>query len=378
MIIGARSVTLGLQALYVHVEREANMCVKHSKGMPEPVPPFTSLFLEQPNEKGFTNPTVNTVLGPVDARRLGVTLISESLMYVLPGAQYAYDIRIDRAEVFDVLATKLNAFKEAGGGTIVDATGMFEGRDLRLYEALSRATGVHIVATTGQGPEEMLGGYFLTPQTNPPTPWPAQKFAELFGREVNNGMVVPGFERRAAAGMISTATTVAGITPTDESLVRGAARAGAAYGVSLGIRCGADALAELQLAVDESLKPERIVMRGMDRLDAVSRRWPQAVAHAGACVAIDHVGSADPHYIDDNARVALVLDLIEAGFGNRILLSSSTTGVAFGVTRNDLPYTDLLTRFVPMLLEAGVPQEQVNQILTTNAAKLLSVIGEGK
>ena len=41
----------------------------------------------------------------------------------------------------------------------------------------------------------MLGGYYLTPQTNPPTPWPTQKFAELFGREVNEGMVVPRLER---------------------------------------------------------------------------------------------------------------------------------------------------------------------------------------
>lgn len=354
------------------------MCVKHSKGVPEPVPPFTSLFLEQPNDRGFTTPMVNTVLGPVDARQLGVTLVSESLMYVLPGAQYAYDIKIDRAEVFDTLAAKLTAFREAGGGTIVDATGMFEGRDLRLYEALSRATGVHVVATTGQGPEAMLGGYFLTPQTNPPTPWPAQKFAELFGREVNDGMVVPRFERRAAAGMISTATTVGGMTPTDESLVRGAARAGATYGVPVMIRCGADAPAELQLAVDESLRAERIVMGGIDRRDAVARGWPLAVARAGACVAVDHIGSTDPDYLDDPARVTLIVELIEAGFAGRILLSSSATGVAFGVPGNDLHYSDILTRFVPTLLQGGVSQEHINQILTTNAAQLLRVIGEDR
>ena len=46
----------------------------------------------------------------------------------------------------------------------------------------------------------MLGGYFLTPQTNPPTPWPAEKFADLFAREVTEGMVVPRVERRGAAG----------------------------------------------------------------------------------------------------------------------------------------------------------------------------------
>lgn len=349
------------------------MCVKHSKGNPEPTPPFTSLFLEQPNDRGVQVASVNTVLGPVDARQLGVTLVSESLLYVLPGAQYAHDIRIDRADVFEAIAAKLTAFKAAGGGTIVDATGMFEGRDLRLYEALSRATGVHIVASTGQGPEAMLGGYFLTPQTNPPSPWPAHKFAEMFGREVNEGMVVPRLERRAPAGLVATAVTQSGMTPTDGSLVRGAARAGATYGVPVFIRSGADALAELQLAVDETLKPERILIGDLDRRDAVDNGWPMSVAAAGARVGIDHIGSTDSAYLDDAQRVNLILDLIQAGFVDRILLSSSATGVAFGVPGNDLPFSDVLTNFVPMLQAAGVTQEQIQQMLITNTAQLLSV-----
>lgn len=354
------------------------MCMKHSQGAQETVPPFTSLFLARAADRGVVAATVNTVLGPVEATALGVTLVSESLKYVLPGAEYAFDIRIDRAEVFDRLAAKLTAFKAAGGGTIVDATGMFEGRDLRLYEALSRATGVHIIATTGQGPESMLGGYFLTPQTNPPTPWPAQKFAELFGREVNEGMVVPRLERRAPAGMVCTAVTLEGMTPTDGSLVRGAARAAAQYGVAVLIRAGADAPAELDLALEEGLAPDRIVMGGMDRRDAVAKGWPMAVAQAGAMVALDHVGATDPAYLGDAARVDLVRDLIAAGFADRILLSSSATGVAFGVPGNDLPFTTVLTDFVPRLQAAGVTEDQIGQILVASTARLLSLSGDDK
>ena len=113
------------------------------------------------------SPTVNTVLGPVPADALGVVSVHEALLSVVPGAEYAFDITIDRAEIFETLAEKLTDFRAHGGRTIVDSTGMFHGRDVRLYEALSRSTGVHIVASTGMGPEEMLGGYFLTPQTNP-------------------------------------------------------------------------------------------------------------------------------------------------------------------------------------------------------------------
>jgi phosphotriesterase-related protein len=352
------------------------MCLKHSQGAREEVPAFSSLFLEKPAERDMTVASVNTVLGPVDARHLGVTLMSEALKYVLPGAEYAFDIRIDRAEVFDALAAKLTDFRAAGGGAIVDATGMFEGRDLRLFEALSRETGVHIIASSGQGPENMLGGYYLTPQTNPPTPWPAQKFAEMFGREVNEGMVVPRLERRATAGLICTAVSSEGMTPTDESLVRGAARAAAAYGVSVMIRSGHDALVEMARATDETLDPSRIVMGSMDRRDAFEKGVAMAVAKAGGCVAIDHVGSTDPNFITDAERVALIEELISAGFEDRIILSSSATGVAFGVPGNDVPFGALLTTFVPMLLSAGVAEDKIDQMLVANTARLLSVGGE--
>jgi phosphotriesterase-related protein len=320
-------------------------------------------------------PSVLTVLGPVDARDLGVTLIRESLLYVFPGAQYAYDIRIDRSEVFDTLEAKLLQFKAAGGGTIVDATGMYQGRDLRLYEALARATGVHILASTGQGPEAMLGGYFLTPQTNPPTPWPAEKFTDLFTLEVTEGMVVPRFERRAPAGLVATAVTVSGMTPTDGSLVSGAARTGNATGVAVSISCGADAAVELQHACSEGIAAERIVIGDLDRRDAAANGWASKIAQAGARVAIDHVGTNDDRYLSDAERVQLITTLLAEGFGDRVLLSSSATGVSFGDPGNNVAYSTILTDFVPRLKNAGVTQVEIDQMLIHNAAELLGVKG---
>ncbi|MGV9897258.1 phosphotriesterase family protein, partial [Streptomyces tendae] len=214
--------------------------------------------------------TVNTVLGPVPADELGVVSVHEALLSVVPGAEYAFDVTIDRAEVFETLAAKLTDFRAHGGGTVVDSTGMFHGRDVRLYEALSRTTGVHIVASTGQGPEELLGGYFLTPQTNPPTPWPAGRFADLFTNEVTEGMVVPRVERRGAAGLVATAATRTGMTATDESLFRGAARAALATGVAVSVRYGADALHDLDVVLDEKLPADRVAVGGLDRRDAVA------------------------------------------------------------------------------------------------------------
>ncbi|MFN3293560.1 MAG: hypothetical protein ACK414_08915, partial [Gemmobacter sp.] len=138
---------------------------------------------------------------------------------------------------------------------------------------------------------------------------------------------------------------------------------------------GADARAALQLAIDEALDPSRIVIGGLDRRDAVARGWPAEIARTGARVGIDHIGSTDTDHVDDADRVRLVVDLIAAGFADRIVLSSSATGVAFGEPGNDVPFSTVLTRFVPMLRAACVSEAQIEQMLVANPAQLLSVNG---
>ncbi|MFD1505625.1 phosphotriesterase [Georgenia yuyongxinii] len=318
--------------------------------------------------------TVNTVLGPVPADDLGVVAVHEALLSVVPGAEHGYDITIDRAEIFETLARKLRDFRDHGGKTIVDSTGMFHGRDVKLYEALSRSTGVHIVASTGMGPEEMLGGYFLTPQTNPPTPWPAEKFADLFTKEVTEGMVVPRVERRGAAGLVATTASRAGMTPTDESLFRGAARTALATGVPVSIRFGVDALQDLDVVLDEGLEADRVVVGDLDRKDAVAAGAPLEVARCGAFVALDHVGlDDDGAYVTDRERAALVVELVKAGHGNRILLSSNAIGVAKGHPDHDLPYSYVSSTFVPLAKSVGLRDEDARRILVDNPRDLLTV-----
>jgi phosphotriesterase-related protein len=316
---------------------------------------------------------VHTVLGPVPAGELGVVSVHEALLSVLPGAEHAFDITFDRSAIFETLAAKLRDFRACGGGTIVDSTGMFHGRDVRLYEALSRATGVHLVASTGQGPEELLGGYFLTPQTNPPTPWPAERFADLFTKEITEGMAVPRVERRGPAGLVATAVTRGGMTATDESLLRGAARTALATGAALSVRYGADPVGELGVVLDEQLPPGRVVVGGLDRKDAVAAGAPAKVAAMGAHVALDHAGTEDAAHVTDAERARLVAELVAAGHADRLVLSTGATGVAKGHPATDTPYGHVLTVLVPLLKEQGVGDDDVRRILVANPRDLLAL-----
>jgi phosphotriesterase-related protein len=330
---------------------------------------FTMLDHLQEKNSGV----VRTVLGLVPAEELGVVLIHESLLSVVPGAEYAPEIKMDKSEIFEVLKRKLTEFRRNGGKTIVDRTGMFHGRDVKLYETLSKTTGVHIVASTGLGPEPMLSGYFVTPQKNPPTPWSAEQFADLFAKEVTEGIVVPRIERSGLAGLVTSIASRSGITEKETNLFRGSAQAALTTGVPVSVQYGADAISDLELLLGEGIESNRVIIGGLDRLDAVKRREVFAVARRGAYVALDHVGwSTYEGYVNDEQRVQLVVELFKEGLGDRVLISTNAVGVAKGHEAKDISYDYLLTTFVPLLRKAGVTDEQVRGLLEENPKRVLT------
>jgi len=60
---------------------------------------------------------------------------------------------------------------------------------------------------------------------------------------------------------VATTATRKGMTPTEESLFRGAARAALATGVPVSLRYGADAVADLQVVLDEGRRFRREALR---------------------------------------------------------------------------------------------------------------------
>ena len=97
-------------------------------------------------------------------------------------------------------------------------------------------------------------------------------------------------------------------------------------------------------------------MAGRDQLD-----------HEGGALTVGDVG---------DVVQAHVVELVAAGHGNRILLSSNAIGVSFGKPDgevSDLPYTHVLSTFVPLLTAQGLSDEAVHRILVDNPRGLLSV-----
>lgn len=68
-----------------------------------------------------------------------------------------------------------------------------------------------------------------------------------------------------------------------------------------------------------------------------------------------------------------MLELIEAGFADRVILSCNAIGVAKGLPAYDLPYSYVSATFVPFLKEQGLSDDDTRRILVDNPRELLTV-----
>lgn len=92
---------------------------------------------------------VNTVLGTVPAEELGAVAVHEHVGYGMPGSELDTRWWKTAEQRYEETVPKLRQFREHGGGTFVDVTGICNGRDVDYYKTLSAKTGVNIVACTG-------------------------------------------------------------------------------------------------------------------------------------------------------------------------------------------------------------------------------------
>jgi phosphotriesterase-related protein len=186
-------------------------------------------------------------------------------------------------------------------------------------------------------------------------------------------MVIPRLEQRGSAGLVTTTTTREGTTATDESLLRGAARTALATGVPLSSRSGKDVIHDLEIVLGENLPADRIAVGGLDRNDAIASGAHREVLARGVFLAIDNVGRDDEDHLTDGERAALVTELVNEGHTDRILLSSNAIGVAKGQPGYDLPFSYILSTFIPALRKQGIDQAAIQQILVGNPRELLTV-----
>ena len=336
-----------------------------------------------------------TVLGAIPVEEMGITLMHEHIVLDTSSwwrrpccatdigmAERPLDVSMlgdlrmnpflnrDNCGLLDaeVAAEELMRFVEYGGKTVVDPTNLGIGRDPGALQRISRRTGLQIV---------MGAGYYL--EASHPSEvkdMSIDAIAAAIAHDCGGSKDQP----EVCAGLIGEIGISKDFTAAEEKVLRGAARAARATGVTLSIHLpGWERLAHRVLDVIEQeggdLRHTVLCHMNPSLRDASYQR---SVADRGAFLEYDMIGM-DYFYADQQAQspcdeenAEAICRLIDDGYLDAILLSQDVFLKMMLTRHGGFGYGYILKHFVPRLKRHGLDQATIDHILVDNPQRVFS------
>ncbi len=257
-------------------------------------------------------------------------------------------------------AAELARWAAAGGRTLVEMTAADFGRNVDAVRRIAeRVPQVHVLVTTGFNRPWYMGRWVYELDE-------AEAVRRMV-REVTEGIGNSGVR----AAVIKAGTEYNVMDEAGRKLLRMAAAAHRHTGAPLVTHTTAGTMGPEQIAYlgEHGVPPGRVCLSHMDRLQDFEVH--AALARAGAYLGYDCAGKAK--YGPDAARIALLRQMLDAGYGRQILLGNDLGRPSYWVSYGGGPGLDyVLTRFVPRMRESGIPQDAIDDLLIHNPRRFLS------
>jgi phosphotriesterase-related protein len=269
----------------------------------------------------------------------------------------------------------LRLTKASGVDTLVDLTAIGQGRNVARVAAIAAGTGLNVLVATGIYAFDKLPKFFSArgPGTTNGGPEPVEAF---FVREITEGIAGTGIK----AAVIKCATDVPGVTEDVGTILRAAARAHRRTGVPISTHTDAGTYRgrdQQRVFREEGVDLARVVIGHCG--DSTDLDYLSELLDAGSFVGMDRFGY--DLKLSPEKRLQTVADLVARGYADRLLLSHDAPCYSDSLeppARERLwpncHHRYVTERVVPGLLQLGVSQDDIDQMLVRNPARLF---GEG-
>ena len=356
-----------------------------------------------PDGKGHSGGHLMTVLGPVAADQVGVTLIHEHLIVDLRsrssrlssegtipeerpervslenlGVLLRDPFRLEDNVVLDDVPTihsEVLAFKEAGGRTIVDCSNSDIGRSPSSLVQLAQLTGLNIVMGCGHFKRR-----FQRPEL-------AQKSVEWIADEIISELELGVGGNGPKPGIIGEIGTIAPLDPAEKKILMAAARAREKTNVAMCVHVhpwGTEipvGYEILRILEHEGVDLSRVILNHLcARLDT---EYHEDLLRTGVNISYDHFGKEyhwdeyqwDDGYIQyatDLQRLEALRELISRGYINQLLISQDVCMKMELRRYGRWGYDHILTHIVPLAEKIGISGQEMETILVDNPMRVLT------
>jgi phosphotriesterase-related protein len=305
---------------------------------------------------------VLTVTGPVDVEELGPTLPHEHVIVDFIGADSIRPGRYNTDTVFKKMLPLLNDLKAQGCKTMFDCTPDYLGRDVRLLEKLSKASGVNIVTPTGYygAVKQKYFPKLVFTET-------AQQIADMWIKEFISGIDGTGIK----PGFIKLSADEGPLTPVQRKVIEAGAIANKKTGLTIAVHSGNGSAAreELSILMKGGVLPEDFIwVHAQNEKDT---NIFKEIAGKGAWVEFD--GLNDNEVLQ---YVSFLKFMKENKLLHRTLISHDAGYYSVGEPNSGQirKYTTLFVKLIPSLKEAGFTDADIQMLTITNPADAFAII----
>jgi len=313
---------------------------------------------------------IETVRGPIPSGSLGRTLMHEHVFVREPEIAENLPDTWDDESFIEQATCDLEKLYEAGIDTILDATVIGLGRSVKRLCKIARRTRINILVGTGIYTFDRLPRYFQNDFRDGHTKT-IDTLRALFAHDIEDGIAATGVK----ATFLKCASEADTFTSDLRLLMTAICEAH--------IRTGSPIITHSNPhAGTGEMQQKFFAQRGVDLTrvvvghcgDTTNMEYLSRIAECGSYLSMDRFGIDDK--VSLNERVDTIIELIDRGFGNQIVISHDTASYTDFLPpeerwrRPDWHYTFISQKVIPLLLSRGVTSKDINRILIDNPRRI--------
>ena len=297
---------------------------------------------------------IRTVLGDIKKEELKVTMAHEHFIVDLDHVRHD---GISMIETLEEVEPEIKKMMDLGVDSAVEVTTIDMYRDVKKLRQISLDTGLKIVCATGFYLSEYHPDYIKD--------MTAEEIAAIFEKELLEGIDGTDIKAGIIAEIASSPKEFVGY---EEKVLKAAAIASAKTGSAVYTHTGRyTALKTIEILLAEGVNPDKVIIGHQDLID--DSEYHLSLLKYGVNLGFDTCGKSA--YMPDETRAANIKKIIEAGYGDHVVLSNDISRRTYFTSYNQNGYLSVMKIMVPLLKKIGVSDEDINKLLCVNPARIL-------
>lgn len=298
---------------------------------------------------------IRTVLRDIPKEQLGITMAHEH--FIVDLARVRKD-NISKIETIEEVIPEIKLMQDLNVKSAFEVSTIDLGRDVKKLKQISEITGLNIVCSTG----------FYLHQFHPErlNEADAEQIADIYIKELTEG--IDGTDIKA--GLIAEiATSPEGFIGNEKKILEAAAIASVKTGAAVSTHTGKNTAFEtVDTLLNLGVNPNKVIIGHQDLIDDTN--YHIELLKRGINIGFDTCGKSA--YMPDETRAKNIIKLIEAGYGDHIVLSNDISRRTYFTSYGQQGYLAVMKIIVPLLKEYGATQQQINKLLIDNPAEIVN------